>query len=190
MQSFRAGTVAQGSLQAIRGGTRGSSGRGWYERFQRFGPDAFRKARAPNAFDWETTTTIGSDGGHGLELDRRRRRQAFFDMEVDGVAAGRVEFELAADILPVTCENFLRLCKGVGVIPKVRRAVRVSTTGEILNPVEEEEDQDSIDEPEVKLGYEGTLVRAQPSPSVVSINNSKGYALNIPFLCIHVSVSL
>lgn len=167
MQAFRAGVVAQGSLQAIRGGTRGSSGRGWYQRFQRFGPDAFRKARAPNAFDWESTTMIGSDSGHGLELDRRRRRRAFFDMAVDGVAAGRVEFELAADILPVTCENFLRLCKGVGVMPRVRRAVRVSTTGENLDQVEEEDGQDSVDEPEVKLGYEGTLVSARPSQGVV-----------------------
>lgn len=83
------------------------------------GPDAFRKARSPNPFDWEapaTTTIAQAVGQEGEESERRKpRRRAFFDMAVDGVLAGRVEFELASDLLPVTSENFLRLCDGVSV---------------------------------------------------------------------------
>jgi peptidylprolyl isomerase len=41
----------------------------------------------------------------------------FFDMEIGGAPAGRVEMELRADVVPKTAENFRALCtgeKGVG----------------------------------------------------------------------------
>ena len=181
MQAFRAGALAQGSLQVIRGGSRGSSGLGWYQRYKRLGPDAFRKARAPNPFDWETSSGENS-GGKGPALDKRRRRRAFFDMAVDGVAAGRVEFELAADILPVTCENFLRLCKGVDVSP-VKRAVRVSVTGEILEQDEAEEEQDAAGDPEMTLGYEGTLVSTRSAGYGVTLLDTRWVILESNALC-------
>eukprot|EP00752_Nemacystus_decipiens_P012405 g10992.t1 len=117
MQALRTGALAQGSLRAIRGGTRASTGRGWYQRYERMGPDAFRKAGAPNPFDWDAPAPTTAPVGQEAEESERRkpRRRAFFDMSVDGVAAGRVEFELASDLLPVTSENFLRLCDGVAV---------------------------------------------------------------------------
>merc|ERR1712118_585110 len=34
----------------------------------------------------------------------------FFDMEIGGKAAGRVEMELRADVVPKTAENFRALC--------------------------------------------------------------------------------
>ena len=36
----------------------------------------------------------------------------FFDMEIGGEAAGRVTFELFADVVPKTAENFRALCTG------------------------------------------------------------------------------
>lgn len=36
----------------------------------------------------------------------------FFDMEVGGQDVGRVEFELRADVVPKTAENFRALCTG------------------------------------------------------------------------------
>ena len=36
----------------------------------------------------------------------------FFDIETGGEAAGRVEFELFADVVPKTAENFRALCTG------------------------------------------------------------------------------
>ena len=36
----------------------------------------------------------------------------FFDVEIGGMPAGRVEFELFADIVPKTAENFRALCTG------------------------------------------------------------------------------
>jgi Cyclophilin type peptidyl-prolyl cis-trans isomerase/CLD len=36
----------------------------------------------------------------------------FFDMEIGGEDAGRIEFELRADVAPKTAENFRALCTG------------------------------------------------------------------------------
>jgi peptidylprolyl isomerase len=36
----------------------------------------------------------------------------FFDIEIDGKAAGRITFELYKDLLPRTAENFRALCTG------------------------------------------------------------------------------
>ncbi len=43
--------------------------------------------------------------------------QVFFDIEINGQAAGRITFELFADVVPKTAENFRALCtseKGFG----------------------------------------------------------------------------
>lgn len=43
--------------------------------------------------------------------------QVYFDVGINGVMAGRIEFELFADIVPRTVENFKQLCtheKGFG----------------------------------------------------------------------------
>jgi peptidyl-prolyl isomerase F (cyclophilin D) len=36
----------------------------------------------------------------------------FFDMEIGGQPAGRIEMTLRADVCPKTCENFRQLCTG------------------------------------------------------------------------------
>ncbi len=36
----------------------------------------------------------------------------YFDIEIDGAAAGRITFELFADVTPKTAENFRALCTG------------------------------------------------------------------------------
>src|SRR5215813_13034928 len=38
--------------------------------------------------------------------------KVFFDITIDGKAAGRIEMELFADTCPKTAENFLQLCVG------------------------------------------------------------------------------
>ena len=38
--------------------------------------------------------------------------KVFFDISIDGKAAGRVTFELFADVTPKCAENFLKLCTG------------------------------------------------------------------------------
>lgn len=40
------------------------------------------------------------------------RKRVFFDITLGGLPAGRVVFELYADIAPKTCENFRVLCTG------------------------------------------------------------------------------
>ena len=51
---------------------------------------------------------------------RRRyvhRKRAFFHIQAAGEDVGRVEVELADDVLPVTCQNFLQLCAGSAAKP-------------------------------------------------------------------------
>jgi cyclophilin family peptidyl-prolyl cis-trans isomerase len=46
-----------------------------------------------------------------------KNTQVFFDVEIAGKSAGRVTFELYADTVPKTAENFRALCtgeKGIG----------------------------------------------------------------------------
>lgn len=38
--------------------------------------------------------------------------KVFFDITIGGVSAGRIEFELFADVVPKTAENFRALCTG------------------------------------------------------------------------------
>lgn len=38
--------------------------------------------------------------------------RVFFDVEVGGLAIGRVVFQLFNDLCPITCENFRALCTG------------------------------------------------------------------------------
>ncbi|KAJ8905754.1 hypothetical protein NDN08_002259 [Rhodosorus marinus] len=40
-------------------------------------------------------------------------RNCFFDITIDGVPAGRIGFELNADVVPKTVKNFHDLCTGV-----------------------------------------------------------------------------
>ena len=52
-----------------------------------------------------------------LDKSNRSNPIVFFDVSIDGVAAGRIEMTLRADIVPRTTENFRCLCtgeKGVG----------------------------------------------------------------------------
>ncbi|CAN0510210.1 unnamed protein product [Ectocarpus sp. 12 AP-2014] len=184
MQALRTSALAQGSLQVVRGGTRASTGRGWYQRYQRMGPDAFRKARAPNPFDWETPSAppaseAGAEerqqGGSGR---RRPRRRAFFDMSVDGVPAGRVEFELASDLLPVTSENFLRLCNGVTVASAAGEATvlrRQEQAGGGAAEGEEAVEEKEEEEEEEELGYKGSVIHRVVTGTGIMGGDVEGY---------------
>eukprot|EP01045_Picozoa_sp_COSAG04_P002293 COSAG04_NODE_82_length_27794_cov_76.265733_8_plen_261_part_00 len=49
--------------------------------------------------------------------DNAEHNKVWFDISIDGVAAGRIVMELYFDLVPKTCENFKQLClgtKGVG----------------------------------------------------------------------------
>jgi len=57
----------------------------------------------------------------------------FFDLEIGGKAAGRVEFELFADTVPKTAENFRCLC--TGEMGKTKAGVPLSFKGSTFHRV-------------------------------------------------------
>lgn len=57
----------------------------------------------PTPFDWSKKD------------DASPRPHAFFDVRIDQEKLGRIKFELAADVVPKTVENFKALCLGSGI---------------------------------------------------------------------------
>lgn len=80
---------------------RGSKGYGWYKKYVKEGTSGFRRHTPPTAFDWD-----------GAKPADKPRPRVFFDMSIDSEKAGRIEFELAHDILPKTVDNFCKLVEG------------------------------------------------------------------------------
>eukprot|EP00612_Vaucheria_litorea_P001438 CAMPEP_0171454096 /NCGR_PEP_ID=MMETSP0945-20130129/1525_1 /TAXON_ID=109269 /ORGANISM="Vaucheria litorea, Strain CCMP2940" /LENGTH=210 /DNA_ID=CAMNT_0011979063 /DNA_START=138 /DNA_END=767 /DNA_ORIENTATION=+ len=78
---------------------RGAKGWGWYVKYKNEGNAGFTRNQTPTPFDWSQPINTP-------------RKRAFFDMMIGEESIGRVEFELANDILPLTCTNFLNLCGG------------------------------------------------------------------------------
>ena len=83
---------------------RGHKGYSWYNRFQEKGADGFRKFQPPTPFDWSKPI----DPESGVV----KRPRVYFDIAVEKNPLGRIEFELAADIVPRTVENFMLLVLG------------------------------------------------------------------------------
>jgi hypothetical protein len=86
---------------------RGAKGYNWYTKFQEHGADGFRKFRPPTPFDWSKPI----DPSTGVT----KRPRVYFDLSIEKEPLGRLEFELAADVLPKTSENFVLLATGKGV---------------------------------------------------------------------------
>jgi len=81
--------------------SRGAKGYNWYNLFVERGADGFRKNVPPTPFDWSAGAKV--------------RPCAFFELKIESEPLGRVEIELAEDVVPATVENFRRLCEGKGV---------------------------------------------------------------------------
>jgi cyclophilin family peptidyl-prolyl cis-trans isomerase len=67
------------------------------------GQDAFKKTKPPSAYDWTGMAPATP------------RPKAYFDIQIDGEKTGKLEFELASEVVPETVANFTRLCKGQGI---------------------------------------------------------------------------
>ena len=55
--------------------------------------------------------------------------KVFFDMTIGGAAAGRIEMELYADVVPKTAENFRALCTGEKGQGKSGKALHFKASG-------------------------------------------------------------
>ena len=63
--------------------------------------------------EWMKTTVYGPKGTMDKTLKIRGNPRVYFDITLDGVAAGRVVMQLRKDVVPKTAENFRALCTGV-----------------------------------------------------------------------------
>jgi cyclophilin family peptidyl-prolyl cis-trans isomerase len=79
---------------------RAAKGRGWYKQFIEKGPESFLKNPPLVSFDWATGDVI--------------RPKVYLDMKLEEEMMGRIEIELAHDIVPHTVKNFLNLIQGHG----------------------------------------------------------------------------
>ena len=79
---------------------RGAKGYSWYHKFQKEGKKGFLRHTPPTPFAWDSSSSSSS------------RPRAFFDVTIDEEKAGRIEFELAADVVPNTVDNFCKLIEG------------------------------------------------------------------------------
>jgi len=85
---------------------RGAKGRGWYTKYLKEGPEGFRKNVPPTPFNWNEICPLG---GKVTGKPITARPTAYFDIEVGAVPQGRLEIELASDVVPKTVDNFIRL---------------------------------------------------------------------------------
>ena len=85
----------------------GAKGYNWYNKFQKEGASGFRRFKPPTPFDWNQPIDSVTTGVQS-------RPRVYFDIDMDKESLGRIEFELAADIVPQTCHNFMRLIEGKG----------------------------------------------------------------------------
>ncbi|RZS07644.1 hypothetical protein BHM03_00038507, partial [Ensete ventricosum] len=72
----------------------------------------FRVSRAPHDFVGEVSLLLGPGIVHLAKMATKNNPIVFLDIAIDGKAAGRMVFELFADIVPKTAENFRALCTG------------------------------------------------------------------------------
>lgn len=83
---------------------RGAKGYNWYSKFLEQGADGFRRNVQPTPFNWSSSNASGAG-----------RPVAFLELALDTEPLGRLEFELAEDVVPNTVANFTALCAGRGI---------------------------------------------------------------------------
>lgn len=82
---------------------RSSKGRGWYKQYIEKGPESFLKNSLPTSFDWNQ-----KDENNQIII----RPKVYLDINIQDERLGRLEVELAHDIVPITVQNFINLILG------------------------------------------------------------------------------
>eukprot|EP01038_Epipyxis_sp_PR26KG_P007748 gene7748-10525_t len=95
---------------------RGAKGRGFYQAFVKSGVEAFTKNPTVKPFDWSKTLDIYrldklKELGVNIDPNTNRviRSKAYFDIAIGKDDIGRVVFELADDVVPISVRHFLNL---------------------------------------------------------------------------------
>ena len=76
---------------------RGAKGYNWYQRFIKNENKTSMKYSPPTPFDWNKNNI--------------KRPTAYFDIKIETLLIGRLNIELANDIVPNTVQNFVNLCE-------------------------------------------------------------------------------
>ena len=82
---------------------RGAKGHGWYRQFKKHGQESFQKHKPPPPFNWDEMCPVGE-----ILIGRpiQSRPKVYFDISVDNDPAGRLEFELASDVVSIYSNIF------------------------------------------------------------------------------------
>ncbi|KEG06610.1 35 kDa cyclophilin [Trypanosoma grayi] len=82
-------------------------------------------------------------------LQQRGNSYCWMDVTIGEVARGRITFELYAQVVPRTCNNFWHLCKGdLGTVVPVHQRSSITSDGQ-------QQQQQEEDEKAVELSYRG-----------------------------------
>ena len=110
-------TRTQTQTRGFATGTRGSRGHGWLHKYRKGLGGRHLQGRYHNR-DLEKRVAINNqvfalNDNHNHNRKERKRNVAFLDLKIeDKNETQRVTIELASEVLPNTCENFMALCTG------------------------------------------------------------------------------
>lgn len=110
-------TQTQTQTRGFATGTRGSRGHGWLHKYRKGLGGRHLQGRYHNR-DLEKRVAINNqvfalNDNHNHNHKERKRNVAFLDLKIeDKNETQRVTIELASEVLPNTCENFMALCTG------------------------------------------------------------------------------
>ena len=116
-------------------GTRGSRGHGWLHKYRKGLGGRHLQGRYHNR-DLEKRVAINNqvfalNDNHNHNRKERKRNVAFLDLKIeDKNETQRVTIELASEVLPNTCENFMALCTGTSGTSTSSSSTSTSTQNE------------------------------------------------------------
>jgi len=103
----------QQQQRSLATGAKGARGHGWYKKYRENRGGRHLQGRWHDR-DVDKLNAI-NDRAFALN-DSSKSSKTYLDLSVGGAEPGRIVIELASAALPVTCENFVKLCSDGGVV--------------------------------------------------------------------------
>jgi len=113
-----AAAANQQQQRTLATGAKGARGHGWYKKYRENRGGRHLQGRWHDR-DVDKLNAI-NDRAFALN-DSSKSNKAYLDLSVGGAEPGRIVIELASAALPVTCENFVKLCTDGGIVDAADR---------------------------------------------------------------------